>query len=145
LTSAATLMLQSECFGALTGQLTVDAGPCRTSIECAANEYCAKIGDAGGTCAPLVALTQPCSRSSSEECSYLGTGTPAAFCALAADGGPGVCQPTVAIDGGCTLNNQCQSGLCDFPTCGTQQVVSDPGVMGGTCDFFTIKDAGGGG
>jgi hypothetical protein len=43
----------------------------------------------------------------------------------------------------------CASDLCLFAngvvSCQSSGVFSDPGVSGGLCDFFTIKDAGGGG
>lgn len=144
--SSAILTLQGSCYGALTGTLGVDAGPCRTALECGNNEYCAINGDAGtGFCSALHGVNQPCTSPTSEECSYLGLGNPALFCKLGADGGPGQCMPTEPNEAGCTINNQCQSQLCDYPKCGPTIVVSDPGVNGGTCEYFTIKDAGGGG
>jgi len=145
-TSSAILTEQAACYGALAGTLGIDAGPCRTSLECATNEYCAVTADSGtGVCEALHALAAPCTKATSEECSYLGLGTPALFCNLPKDGGQGQCESTLPNDAGCTDNNQCQTQLCSYPSCGPTIVFSDPGVAGGTCAFFTIQDAGGGG
>jgi hypothetical protein len=132
--SAVTLTLQSECYAALAGTLGVDAGPCKTSIECATNEYCN-----AGTCSPVLGTNQPCTRNLNDQCVY--RGGQSAYCDLPSQGGAGQCEPTLPNDAGCNSNGQCQSGLCDFP-CGNQEVFADPGVPSGTCAFYTIPDAG---
>jgi hypothetical protein len=145
LTSTKVLQLQQECYSALSGKVGVDAGPCLTSADCTSGAFCSITGDAG-TCTALLGLGDPCTHAFSDECSYLGTG--AAFCAVPSEipggSGPAVCAPTEPIDGGCFANSPCQSGLCGFPGCASQIVFADPGVENGTCDFYTIKDAGAG-
>jgi hypothetical protein len=128
------------CFGAMSGTLGVDAGPCVNSLECHTGEYC-RLGDAGtGTCAALSGPGQPCSdTTSSTDCDYLGLGSPPLYCAPG-DAGP-TCQNTLPADAGCGQNAQCQSGVCLGPRCVDTQVFSSSP----TCRSFAIKDAGGGG
>jgi len=131
----------AQCFGAVQGTQPIDAG-CRASIECAPSAFCSGTGDAG-VCSSLIADGGSCT--TEEQCSYLGVGHPDDYCDLFS-GNPSTCQPGEALGQPCVTHVQCQSGVCgDHNTCDTQFTVSDPGVDGGTCDYFTIKDAGGGG
>jgi len=139
LTSVTVLNLQSDCYGALVGTLSTNSGPCKTSLECVSGNYCSSSARDGGSCVQVQGLNGPCTRTLDDECSYLGTGI-STFCAL--DGGVGQCQATEPIEAGCSTNAQCQSGLCGGAGCTTQEVLTDPGVPGGTCDFFTVKDGG---
>jgi hypothetical protein len=62
-----------------------------------------------------------------------------------------VCLAQGGVDASCGVtypdyDQECTTDLCVAPgVCGSNNVFSDPGVAGGTCDRFTIKDAGGGG
>jgi len=144
LTGTAQSPVENECFAAMPGQLAAGAA-CASDFECAQG-YCKYLPDGGAEggvatrCAPLEGQGGPCLTSFA--CSTRGTGDTNLYC----DSDAGKCVPTLATDAGpCTLDNDCQSHACDSPTCVTKIVFSDPGVANGLCDFFTIRDAGGGG
>jgi len=132
--------VKNDCYGAMAGTLGINAGPCIDSIQCKSGEYC-RLGDAGnGTCVPLSGLGQPCAdTTNSFDCSYLGLGNPAQYCA-ALEGGS-ICQNALPSDAGCTTNATCQAGVCIFPRCVDTTVFSSTPV----CRLFQVRDAGGGG
>jgi hypothetical protein len=133
--------LQTDCFAAMTGTIAVNANGCKTSLECVTGAYCdrADAGDGGlGTCAALAPDGGGCVRD--EQCSYLAQGKPPSQC----DNDAQVCEGTLPVDAGCNQSSQCASQLC-LGKCQSTGVISDPGVPNGICDFFLIKDAGGGG
>lgn len=137
----------TDCYAALSGTLDAGAQGCRYAIECAPGTYCDKSGggDAGGKCAPVHDAGAPCTDPMSTDCSYLGNGVPARFCDFSGGAG-GVCNPQLGLDAGCNYGSDCTSLICgDLGTCDTQFVFSDPGVPQGSCDYFTIRDAGDGG
>jgi hypothetical protein len=137
--------IKTVCFGALQGTLAAGAGPCVNALECQGGLYCQVAADGGpGACAPLKTQGEPCTDTRfSTDCTYLGNGTPALFCFNPADGGTPTCQPAVPVDGGCTTEAQCQSLVCNYPVCSNVEIFSDPGQPNGTCEFFTLPDAGG--
>jgi hypothetical protein len=131
----------TSCYAALRGIL--EAGtPCDNSLECAPGTYCNPF-NAAGTCTPLRTIGQPCADNvNSVDCSYRGTGSPTAFC-FSADGGPGgVCANTLGADAGCMLDPQCQSNVCNNPSCSNVYVFSDMGTPNGICTFFVSPDGG---
>jgi hypothetical protein len=141
-------MAVTDCNSAIVGLIPIDAGGCTSSVECATGAYCnvstgPDAGDAGGTCAPLLPSGSPCNNPTSEQCTYLGNGQPPLYCNIVGDSSVGQCTGAKGVDAGCMTNAECLSGLCGG-NCLTETVFSDPGVMGGFCDSFTIKDAGGG-
>ena len=79
-----------------------------------------------------------------DDCAYRGTSVPSLFCdSIAPDAGS--CVPRLELDGGCGNFDDfdygaCTSGLCD-PTTGNCSA-TDPFIDPGTCDIFTLKDAG---
>ncbi len=133
--------VKGDCYGAMVGTLVAGAGPCTDSLECKAG-YCLVVGDAStGTCAALKGPGQPCSDlANSNDCDYLGLGSPPLYCAPG-DAGGGTCQPTLPVDAGCTSQAACQSGVCVSPVCVSEQIFTSTPI----CRVFTIKDAGGGG
>jgi hypothetical protein len=139
--SAASLeKIKDDCFGATVGTLSIDAGPCLDSLECAFNEFC-RIGDAGtGTCVALSGPGQPCTDiATSFDCDYLGLGTRSQYCAPG-DGGA-TCQSTLPEDASCSTENACQSGICVSPRCVSAAVFSSTPI----CQFFALPDGGDGG
>jgi hypothetical protein len=143
-TAATVAKIQTDCLSAMLGTIAIDAGPCGSTLECKAGAFCAIPPDSGtGVCAPLAGAGQPCiDTAASTDCSYLGNGSPALYCAPG-DGGAR-CASDLPLDAGCTANVQCQSGACKYPVCFDSIVYSDPGVPKGTCAYWTIQDAGGG-
>ena len=133
-------LAKGDCLGAMVGTLSVDAGPCADSLECASNEFC-RNGDSGtGTCVALGGLGQPCTdTANSLDCDYLGLGGSSLYCAPG-DGGA-TCQNALPADAGCTTNNACQSGACVSPRCVSALAFSSTP----TCRFFALPDAGDGG
>jgi hypothetical protein len=134
--------LRGECTKALPGLSPIDSG-CGSSFECATSSaYCT--GSDAGTCMPLVPEGGPCT--TDDMCSYGALGSPSQYCDTTTSHD---CVPRVPDDGGCQRSAMCASDLCLFAngvvSCQSSGVFSDPGVSGGLCDFFTIKDAGGGG
>lgn len=134
------ITLQQDCFAALKGTVAVGAS-CVANAQCLSGNFCNVVDGGAGTCAPLAAIGSPCT--SAAQCSYLGIGSPANYCDTASN----TCLAQHAIDAGCTNYQQCVTNICKFPaqTCSDNYVFTDPGVTGGTCDTYTIKDAGGGG
>jgi hypothetical protein len=133
------LQVQNDCFAAMKGTLGADAGPCINSGECLPGQYCL-LGDAStGTCAPLQGQGQPCTDTvRSSDCTYLGNGDPALYCAQGDAGA--TCQPAQPLDAGCKYNAQCESQTCKAPYCASSLVFANPGGAG--CAYFTISDAG---
>jgi hypothetical protein len=144
--SAAVRIIRDLCFGAMQGTLGPDGG-CVDALECQAGLYCRLAADGGaGNCTALQGQGQPCTDITlSTDCTYLGNGTPALYCAPNPDGGGATCQPALPLDAGCSVAAACQSWSCNYPICDDSFVFSDPGVPNGTCASFTIVDAGGGG
>jgi hypothetical protein len=133
-----------DCNAAIVGLIGIDAGGCRSSVECAAGAYCnvPEGSDSGiGSCLSLQQEGQPCTNPNSEQCTYLGNGEPPLFCGSPGDGGPDRCTAALGVDAGCSTNAQCQSGLCGGQ-CLAESTLSDPGVDGGFCQYFAIVDAG---
>jgi hypothetical protein len=147
--SSSLVKVQNDCFAAMVGTLDVGAGPCNSSLECKPGGYCRVVGDAStGTCAALQTQGQPCvDTTSSTDCTYLGNGNPALYCAPGVDGGPATCQPALPLNGTCTQNPQCVTDSCNGTSCVDMYVFSDPGLAMGTCAGFTLPggDAGAGG
>ena len=135
------IQLQQDCFAALKGSVA-NGGACAANVQCFSGEYC-NIADGGtaGTCAALVTLGGACSNAA--QCSYLGIGAPANYC----DPTSHVCTAQRGVDAGCSNYQQCVTNICTLPgpTCSDNYVFTDPGVGGGTCETYTIKDAGGAG
>jgi hypothetical protein len=141
--------IHDDCFAALHGTVAV-GGPCGASIECAPDGVCIRPADGGpGTCNAIRAAGAPCGDipNDQEACTYIGSGVPPQFCDDSnPDAAAWTCQPAQANGASCYLHFACTSGVCgDLGTCDTQFTATDPGVPGGTCDAFTIRDAGGGG
>ena len=144
--SGAYQALEGLCLSVLQGTLAPDAGSCLNSLECKPGEFCsAGTGDAGGVCLALRTVGEHCAdTANSTDCSYLGNGESGLYCAVTVDAGT-VCANTLAVDAGsCVSPSQCQSSLCQSPSCVSSYVFSDPGVKNGFCDTFTIvlPDAG---
>jgi hypothetical protein len=139
------LQALNDCYAAMAGTIPVGVTGCKLAIECEAG-YCDLTGggDAGGKCTALKALGGTCSDPLSMECSYLGNGVPSSYCEPDGASGFGTCRAQLGADAACNYNEDCKSQLC-YGTCTPNFILSDPGVTGGTCDFFTIKDAGDGG
>lgn len=133
-----------DCYAALRGTLAIDAGPCVNSLECTSGAYCRIPGDAStGRCVAVQAVGQPCSDVlNSTDCTYLGNGTPAAYCDPGDGAAPPRCASAKPLDAGCNFSQECQSRACNSPVCVNSVVFSDPGVPNGTCAFFTIQDGG---
>jgi hypothetical protein len=141
LVSATTLQaLETACIGALLGKSVVDGG-CSSSFECAPlGTYCAD----SHSCQPLIGDGGACTRQ--DQCSYGGIGTLAGPSnALLYCNASHACGPRLFDDAGCTNNDQCNSDTClnvgTSDVCESSGIFSDPGTPGGTCDYFTIKDA----
>jgi hypothetical protein len=133
ITSAQQLAILSDCVAAVSGSLAGDAG-CFYSIECAPGTFCDTPSDAGGpgTCAPLRGDGGACGNFGTlantydyglgeEACSFRRTGNTGLFCyerdlitGADIDGGPAAwaCRPAGAA-GGCNVDQECASGLCD--------------------------------
>ena len=151
LPSAALLTIRADCFAAIQGTIPLGATGCVTSLECAPQGFCSVTTD-GGTrsCVPLAGPGGSCT--GNEQCSYHASGQPALYCDVRFnDAGTHVCLAQGGVDASCGVtypdyDQECTTDLCVAPgVCGTNNVFSDPGVAGGTCDRLTIKDAGGGG
>jgi hypothetical protein len=129
ITSAAYLQIRNDCYGAMVGTIPVGGSGCTTNLDCAPQGYCNIVGDAGtGTCTMVENLGTGCTFN--EQCTYRGTGMPAAFCAT---GGSNTCVAQGDVDAACGTTffyeQECTSELCVAPgVCGTQAVFSDPGV-----------------
>ncbi len=140
LTAQSGVTIEHDCYSALAGTVALD-GSCQSSVECQGLAYCRGTdgGPGSGSCVPLQPEGGPCTNTAtSEECSHLGHGVPGEYCSN------GTCSPALPLDAGCSASNAaCQSLICYGGTCAGGQVLSDPGVANGFCDFFTIKDAGG--
>ncbi len=147
---AATLTaLENVCVSALQGQAAVNA-PCSASLECRPGAYCGP-GDGGMVCLPLVGQDGGCAgpgQAGQDQCSYGGLGTsgpagnPTLYCNAS-----NTCVPRQADNSNCMQGYECTGNNCLFPatgspTCQSSGTFSDPGVAGGTCDYFTITDAG---
>jgi hypothetical protein len=133
---------RSACTQALPGLSPIDGG-CASSFECVPpSAYCT--GTDGGTCMPLVPEGGPCTVD--DMCSYGALGNPSRYCDTTTSQ---TCVPRFSDDAGCQRSAQCASNIClggsGGVSCQSSGVFSDPGVAGGLCDFFTIKDAGDGG
>ncbi len=147
ITSASLTQLRDTCVTVLPGTSPLDAG-CSSSFECQPLVgYCTNSD--GGVCAPLAGADGGCT--TQDMCSYgaLGgagpMGNPSLYCDTTTTH---TCVPREQDDAGCTQNYQCGFNACLYPpvgntgSCQSSGVFSDPGVAGGTCDYFTIKDAG---
>jgi hypothetical protein len=159
LTSAQQAALVTDCFAALSG--TVAAGsPCQDSIECAPGTYCQPPADggAGAACASLREAGAPCGDyagatafASEQACSYRGSGNTNFFChnedlntGNPLDAGTWTCMPGQPLDGGCNMDLECASKLCDpGPNFDKYQCVNSlPFAYMGACGTFAITDAG---
>jgi hypothetical protein len=137
----------ATCYAALRG--VQDAGaPCDNSLECGPGNYCTNgtpLGDgsATGICVPLRMVTQSCRDPvNSLDCNYRGTPSPTAYCMSIEGGTAGECVDALGADGGCTLDPQCQSNVCNGTNCTTVYVFSDQGTPNGICTFFVSPDGG---
>jgi hypothetical protein len=160
ITAAEYTQIRVDCFTAMKGQVPVgqsaafDGGPtCQQSNECQSG-YCSVDDGGPGTCKPLETAGGNCGQpqnTRSEECTFLGLGTPAQnYCLAPGDGGQATCVGDNGFDAGCNVDWECQTDLCGSVSgppvhCTDKSLSSDPGIPGGICDYFTIKDAGGGG
>jgi hypothetical protein len=148
--AAQLLQFRENCLNAVQGTLAQGAN-CKSTVECASG-YCNLDPDAGKQCVALQGIGGACGFNFDEACTPKAIGVnPGNWCAPA-DGGGYACAPQLGVDASCFEDQTCSTGVCDFPDpntgmglCGNQYVLSDPGVVGGLCDSFSIKDAGGGG
>lgn len=167
-TAAEWTAVTQACELVVTGTLPQGSGPCHTSFECASNSYCSTTVD-GGVCAPLATQGQPCDISTLADslngkntgnpvtdyvCSYLASGNTGLFCDIvdSPDASTyGTCQPLRAAGQPCGTSNfsyyDDQACVTSAQLCGDNNLcgstISNP--YPGTCDFYKIQDAGGGG
>jgi hypothetical protein len=125
-TSAQEQAIITACFGALSGTLEAGA-PCAGPIECAPGQFCAPQDAGGSACAPLRTSGQSCAdfgsnnfAGSDTACSYRASGNTGLTCKNGDFNTYGdiplsqwVCTPEQAVDGGCFVNVDCSSKLCD--------------------------------
>jgi hypothetical protein len=147
LTSAEFRQYTTDCAGALVGTVGLDAGPCLSSFDCQSPGYCAITAD-GGVCVPVKAIGQTCTETTTgTDCSYLGNGTPAAYCLHTATGS--TCQASLPDDAGCSgvlSVSACASLVCDYSADGGKgpYVCSNTTLFGfpSVCSAYPIPDAG---
>lgn len=110
--------ITQDCFAALNGKLDID-DVCHADIECKPGSYCEggynpgtnTYPPAGGTCKALKQLGDACHATDDrlgDNCSTRGSGDSGRYC-----GPSNTCEPLIANDGACFLDNRCASGACD--------------------------------
>jgi hypothetical protein len=150
----------TACQHVFAGKIAGGSGGCKSSYECAPNNFCDPTVD-GGFCTSVHTNGQPCNDKltgynvANQECSYLGSTQSGLFCDIVNNGtggygAPATCKPTLANGTNCVNTTTfdytdlaCTSLLCgDDSKCGDTATYP---VIAGTCSFYKIKDAGGGG
>jgi hypothetical protein len=126
-TSAQEEAILAACYGALSGTLAAGA-PCTDPIECAPGQFCdPKDAGDGSVCAPLRTAGESCAdfgstnyAGSDTACSYRGSGSTGLTCKNGDFNTYGtlplsqwVCATEQPLDGGCFVNVDCNSKLCD--------------------------------
>jgi hypothetical protein len=128
--------MDHACGGSIVGRIAMGASGCTDDVECVPGSYCAPADGAGTrTCVAWKHAGQTCDAPTA--CTPLGP--PYEYCADTAS-----CARTKAIGEACQTYSECSSGICDGLTsvCLASTPLADPGVPGGFCDAFTLKDAG---
>lgn len=146
-TAAANAAVTNDCCGVFQGTLSLGAGGCQSSFECASG-YCQLPADGGaGECTALVATGDACTLQ--EMCTQAQLQA-TAYCTgqLSPDGGPGTCQPLLANGSPCVdqygnpIDTVCAAQLCgDQGVCGGSYVNTSVGT-GGVCPLFPYPDGG---
>nr|UXE44895.1 hypothetical protein Hi04_10k_c3883_00004 [uncultured bacterium] len=150
----------TACQHVFSGKIAGGSGGCLSSFECAPNNFCDPTVD-GGFCTSVHTNGQPCNDKltgynvANQECSYLGSTQSGLFCDIVNNGAggygaPATCKPTLVNGANCVNTTTfdytdlgCTSLLCgDDSKCGDTATYP---VIAGTCSFYKIKDAGGGG
>ena len=127
--------IDRECGGAVLGKVPVGATGCDDDVECARGAYCAPPDPSGArTCAPVKLDGETCDVPTA--CTPLGP--PYEYCAGT------LCARAKGLGEACQTYSECASGICDGQTsvCLDSSPLADPGVPGGFCDAFTLRDAG---
>ncbi len=149
----------TACQHVFSGKLTTGQTGCVSSYECAPNNFCDPTVD-GGQCELLKTSGQACNDKlkgytvANQECSYLGSTQSGLFCDVVNNdggyGGAATCKPTLSNTTSCCnattsdyTDLACTSLLCgDNCQCGSTTTYP---VIADSCNFYKIKDAGGGG
>jgi hypothetical protein len=174
-TGAGWATITDACRLVITGTIPIGQTGCNSSFECATGGYCDYTAGTGGTCKALATAGQACNTVASagsavdggaptpplpdEMCSYLASGQPAMYCDLIDPPGSAnyqTCQPVLAAGGLC-YNTTAFGGAGYYddqacptatPLCGDDSLCGDTASypnIAGSCAFYAITDAGGGG
>jgi hypothetical protein len=136
-TAGALNNVSAACSAVYTGLLGQGDTGCRSSFDCASGTYCGPINSFGitsaadgGTCLPLGSIGAPCvDQDYSSDCTYLGSGSPGAFCSAS-----NVCAPSQLTGTDCSnpgYAEQCVTQICTFDstnagTCAGSELFTQP-------------------
>jgi hypothetical protein len=129
--------IYATCMTAPQGSVAQN-GVCKTSLDCRSGLYCPPVGETGtSTCTPLAAVGQSCDdpNFNGDRCTYLGIHSSGSAHCSPLGSGAGVCAVGLPIASGCSVDQECASGVCSSVS--RSCVNSQPYPSPATCTTYT--------